>query len=299
MISSDIILKRLSLVKYLYSQGIKQSEQGEVFAGFSLLSLHDCVEIFLFLVAENNNIKDFRKLNFIDFWQKVPALTMQSSMSVFNNIRVAIKHRGQMPSRNDINDCITRVSDFLKENVRLQFNLCFDDISLCDLIQYSKVKEQLILAEQELKKQNYFESLIKSKIAFMLLLNEFESSKKVWYDNIFDIGDKIRDEYKYLIGSSTKESRWFNKITETTNEIRDAVKIIGLGLDYKKYSLFQKITPTIYYCQSEFRLLGEKEFYDERIFINETSCAFCIDFVIETAIIFQDNDFDIKKYLKT
>ena len=253
MISSDILLKRLSLVKYLYKQGIQQSMQGEAVAGFSLLSLHDSVEIFLFLVAENNNVKDFRKLNFLDFWLKIPSLTMQGSMSVVNNIRVAIKHRGQMPSKSDINDCITRVSDFLKENVKKQFNLSFEDISLCGLIQYADVREQLIKA--------------------------------------------VRDEYKSLVGSS-RESKWFSNITKTTNEIRDAVKIIGLGIDYKKYSLFQKITPTIYNCQSEFRLLGEKEFYDERIFINETSCVFCIDFVIETAIIFQDDDFDVKKYLK-
>lgn len=297
MISSDIILKRLSLVKYLYKQGIQQSMQGEAVAGFSLLSLHDSVEIFLFLVAENNNVKEFRKLNFLDFWQKIPSLTMQGSMSVVNNIRVAIKHRGQMPSKSDINDCITRVSDFLKENIKKQFNLSFEDISLCGLIQYADVREQLIKAEKELKERNYFESLVKSKIAFILLLNEFENSKKVWFDNIFDIGDKIRDEYKSLVGNS-RESKWFSNITETTNEIRDAVKIIGLGIDYKKYSLFKKITPTIYNYQSEFRLLGEKEFYDERIFINETSCVFCIDFVIETAIIFQDDDFDVKKYLK-
>ena len=51
MLDKEIIIRRLATIKYLYNIGIQQSRQVETVAGFSILTFHDCAEMFLILVA--------------------------------------------------------------------------------------------------------------------------------------------------------------------------------------------------------------------------------------------------------
>jgi len=97
MLNSEIIIRRLALIKYLYKVGVQQSVQVETVAGFSILSFHDCVEMFLLLVAEHNDIKN-DNLNFMGYWDKFPNLTLKESMRAVKDRRVSAKHKGQFPS---------------------------------------------------------------------------------------------------------------------------------------------------------------------------------------------------------
>jgi hypothetical protein len=47
MLNPAIIILRLSLIKQLFQIGCEQSKQSESIAGFSLLSFHDNIEMFL------------------------------------------------------------------------------------------------------------------------------------------------------------------------------------------------------------------------------------------------------------
>ena len=53
MLNREIIIKRLALIKHLYRIGAEQSRQLETIASFSILSLHDSIEMFLKLLAEH------------------------------------------------------------------------------------------------------------------------------------------------------------------------------------------------------------------------------------------------------
>ena len=48
----ELILKRLAVIKQLYLQGVAQSYNAEPMNGFSILSFHDSVEMFMKLCAE-------------------------------------------------------------------------------------------------------------------------------------------------------------------------------------------------------------------------------------------------------
>ena len=54
---SEIIIRRLVTIKYLYLIGVEQSKQTGTVAGFSILAFHDCVEMLLVLIAEKKNKK--------------------------------------------------------------------------------------------------------------------------------------------------------------------------------------------------------------------------------------------------
>ena len=101
MIDKEIIIRRLAVIKYLYNTGVQQSMQVETVAGFSVLTFHDCAEMFLILVAENKNDK-CEKWSFMDFWNNYPELTLRESMRNLKERRISIKHKGQFPSKADI-----------------------------------------------------------------------------------------------------------------------------------------------------------------------------------------------------
>ena len=63
----------------MYKIGIEQSVQKGTFAGFSILSFHDCTEMFLLLVAENKGDK-VDDMSFMQFWDKYSDLTLKESM---------------------------------------------------------------------------------------------------------------------------------------------------------------------------------------------------------------------------
>ena len=55
--TKEIIIKRLSLIKHLYSVGLEQSEQSEIIAYSSIMLFHDSIDMFMQLAAEKKGIK--------------------------------------------------------------------------------------------------------------------------------------------------------------------------------------------------------------------------------------------------
>ena len=51
----DLNIKKLVLIKYLYTMAEEQSHQLGASAGFSILAFHDCVEMLLVLIAHKKH----------------------------------------------------------------------------------------------------------------------------------------------------------------------------------------------------------------------------------------------------
>ena len=79
MFNQVIILQWLALIKHLYRIEVDQSRQFETIAPFSILSLHDSIEMYLKLLAELKNLKaaNFR---FLDYWDNIEAFPLQASL---------------------------------------------------------------------------------------------------------------------------------------------------------------------------------------------------------------------------
>lgn len=297
MLSSEIIIRRLALIKYLYKIGEQQSRQVETIAGFSILSFHDCIEMFLLLVAEHNNVKS-ESLSFMDFWDKFPNLTLKESMRAVKDRRVSAKHKGQFPSNSDIDISRINVTDFLEQNSKIQFGVEFRDVSLLDLVVYDEVRKHLEQAQKDVDSKVFEESLLNSKVAFEELLYFYESNKiDDWYKNVLDIGETINNKYEYLVGRNRNETEWFENITKTTNRIREILKITALGIDFKRYSLFQFLTPEVYKdMNGDYHALTLPSEKGRKV--DERSSQLCIDFVLDCSIKLQEFDFDISQYIK-
>lgn len=299
MLNKEIIIKRLALIKYLYKIGIEQSKQSETIASFSILSLHDSIEMYLKLLAEHLNIKS-DNFNFLDYWKSIPSLTLKESMRNLNARRVNIKHKGLLPSKADIE--ISRVNsiDFFEQNTLTQFGVDFNEISLFSLIQNEIVQKHLEDAQKALD-ENKIEYCIETvAIAFDDLISSYEDSKSSYYGNSpFYFGKDLTFLSSFNMGIGRdwndkvgrKLGEFVDKVKDSLEGIQKAVKIMSFGIDYKKFVKFKLLTPIIY------RTMGGKqvgEIWGKKKWTKE-NCQYCIDFVLDCSLKLQEFDFDINE----
>lgn len=302
ILDKGIIIRRLAIIKYLYNIGVQQSMQVETIAGFSILAFHDCAEMFLLLVAENKGMK--AQTNFMSYWDDYPELTLKESMRALKDRRVNIKHKGQFPSKSDIEISRITMTDFLEQNIPIQFGIEFKDISISSLVSYDNIKRYIDIAELKYNEGKLYECIVNSKIAFMELLSTYESSKREQYsvDSLLNIGDEVGKDYRKLVGSDDRAgASWFEQVTNTVNKIREVLKVTALGVDYKKYTYFETITPevNVWWREEgkEYEVLPQ-EYYERKNILRNIDCRFCIDFVIDSALKLQEFDYDINIILK-
>jgi len=299
MLNREIIIKRLALIKYLYKIGIEQSKQSETIASFSILSLHDSIEMYLKLLAEHHNIKS-DNLSFIDYWTSIPSLTLKESMRNLNVRRVNIKHKGLLPSKADIEICRVNAIDFFEQNTLPQFGLNFGEISLFSLIQYDNVRKHLEESQKALD-ENKIESCIEIvAIAFDELIFSYEDSKSGYYGNSpFYFGKDLTRLSSFHMGIGRdrddnigqKLGEFVDKVKDSLEGIQKAVKIMSFGIDYKKYVKFKLLTPII------LRTMAGKHVVQEwgKRKLTKENCQYCIDFVLDSSLKLQEFDFDINE----
>ena len=301
MLNKEIILKRLSLVKYLFQIGIEQSRQSETIASFSILSFHDSIEMYLKLLAEHKNIRS-DKFSFLDYWDKIPTLSLKESMRNLNARRVNIKHKGLLPSKSDIEICRVNTLDFFEQNTLPQFDINFKEISLLDLISYAKVKENLVIATSALEVNDTEKCIEYCALGFDDLIHDYIVSKEGFFGKSpFNFGKNLSNLSSFHIGirnefddrTGRKMADFVDGVKESIEGIQSAVKIMSFGIDYKKFSKFQLLTPKVT------RFIGgnrSAHIYGEKKWTKE-NCQFCIDFVLESSLKLQEFDFDINEIM--
>ena len=297
-LKQEVITRRLVLIKYLYKTGVEQSKQPESFAGFSILSFHDSVEMLLVLIAEKKRKK--KQEHFLDYWNVIKDLPYKEAMENLNNVRKMLKHHGIFPNKDEIDRCRIDAKVFLADCFKCYFGFELDDLSLSSLIAFDSVKEDVDRAELLMKEGRNYECLEKCKTAFIKLLSVYESNNAEWKNSILDAGVKVGNDFRKLAKDNKDGSRWFEQVTKTTNSIRDIIKIAALGIDYKKYALFDHITPRVIEgCNATGTIYipEQKDSFEARKSVTSDDCQFCITFVVDCALKLQEFDYDINKYM--
>ena len=300
----EIIINRLSYIKYLFLKGEEQARQAEVVAGFSILAFHDAIEMFLMLVYEHLDCGNDKKFITIDdYLGNIPNIKMKESVKSLSKCRNSLKHQGQFPSKNDIDKHRVNTRSFLQTNSSLLLSLDFDSITLIDLVSFEECKQFLKSAQENRDANKFFECMADTRKAFISMLSEFENSKKYWHHSIFNIGRKPRETYKDFINDTTiknkeKYKAWFEDVNETINDLRNVVKIISIGVDYKQYALFNAVAPQVIILFDGSYHVGEADshFYS-RVHTSKELCDLCINFVVDCAVKFQDSNYETSSYL--
>lgn len=278
------IINRLSFIRYLYDFAIQQSYKPYPNSIVSLLLFHDSIEHFnIYALEYKVDIK--KEINFIDNnppsflrYFDILDLTQKNSMQRLNEARRNLKHKGNWPSKIDIESFRASVTNFFEENTRLIFDLEFSDISLIDLISNEEVRTLIKESKALLIEENGNEALIKISLAFAKLFGgvNLKISEKLPSMRLSDFGIKnVRD--------TQKVDSFLNKLKKSIESITDAMKCNVLGIDYQRYVKFRKIAPHI-----AFSISGKPHIYLDRINTSLDEIKYCIDFVIESALSIQD-----------
>lgn len=291
MLNNEIIIQRLSHIKQLYQIGIEQSKQVESIAVFSILSFHNSIEMFLKLLAEHKNINS-NQFGFLDYWEKITNLTLKESMRNLNTRRVNLKHKGLLPAKSEIAVSRINTMDFFEQNTFEQFGITFSEISLINLVTYPEVRKYLKLAVDNLAKDNNEDCIGNVACAFDELLSTYATSKSQFYGRSpFFFGESLTFYSSFFMKLPDKKlSDFVDKVKESIEAISKALKITSLGIDYKKYTKFKFLTPTV------LRTMDEKmhlQFWGSKK-IDRENCQYCIDFVIYSAMTLQEFDYDIQ-----
>ncbi|MEJ7827702.1 MAG: hypothetical protein WKF91_05895 [Segetibacter sp.] len=293
MLNPNLIYKRLALIKQLFKIGLEQSIQAESIAAFSILTFQDSVEMFLKLLCEKLNLNS-DKFNFYDYWDKIPTLTLRESMKNLNHRRVNLKHKGLLPSKADIEISRVNAIDFFNQNTLPQFKVNFNEIYLSSLVIYPQVSTYLLKAENDLANNGFEECILNLSYAFEELLFVYEKSKTDDYINSpFSFGKK--DSFWSCASNDIKKidqslGKIIDSMQKNIDELQDSLKLIALGIDFKKYAKFKLLVPrSLRKTDGNYHIVNA--FQPKKL--DKQNTQFCLDFVLESALKLQDFDFDI------
>jgi len=301
------VLERLAFLKYIYKVGIEQSGRQHPLSGASLLLFHDAIELYLRLSSEYLDIK-FGKQdpNFIEYWNLLAEKigkgypTLRTSMIRLNKARVELKHRGTIPSARDIEEYKAITTKFFEENTLEIFRLSFCEISLIHLVTNNAVKNNLLEAKELIKHDKIKESLNSIAIAFEKLIDDYENRKKGQYGRSPFYFGKSMNSFRYLLNGIDNQEfdfkrdlvRFMDDVKDSLESLKKAVKMLSLGLDYRRFVKFNLLTPKVLKTADGSYHIVER-IWGKRGLPSVNEVEFCIDFVVESALQLQEFDFDI------
>jgi len=305
MTLDETTIERLAFNKYLVNVASEQVNEPQPMAAAAVLTLHDAVELFLqhaaeHLDAESAGNSDF---TFMEYWEvisdQLPAderLGQKPAMRRLNDARGTLKHSGTRPDPSDIASFDVTVRDFFEENVNKVFGVRFDSISMVYLVDYESTRDILQEVEDLLKEDRNNDAVQKLAIA---------------YDDLFfEYNQRMRDEFGYKPFSidSTRGfspskrdmrrnygremERFFERVNETIDGVEKAIRVLSLGMDFRRYSRFDSLTPTV--LRTMDGGYEAPEIPDDTE-ITDEDAEFCFDFVVETAINLQKRDISVEE----
>ncbi len=294
---NDVEIQRLALIKYMFNTALEQSKQPEPLCGLSILTFHDCIELFLIFALEKltGNKQD---KGFSDYWEPISQklgrpLTGREEMQRLNKSRVNFKHYGILPSTLDIEGYRSSCMNFLKENTNPIFGIEFESISLISLVKYPDVQSRLQTAAKLMSEGNLQEAINDIGIAFQIMINDYMRRKTTNSGRSpFFFGESMKYESGHSLSTSDKDlKRFVDKTRRSIDSIQEALKIISLGMDFRRYVKFDYLTPFISQMASG-RYVVDIDSRQSPITIED--CEFCMNFVIDSSLKLQEFDYNTK-----
>jgi len=288
----EAVMRRLALIRYLYETGVQQSRQPEPLGLTSILMLHDTIELFLQLASEQLNVEK-QNQGFMEYWELLESklgreLTERESLKRLNKARVDFKHYGILPSKLEIEGFRASTTNFLEVNSPMIFGVEFNSISMTSLVQCAEARGNLETALKLIEQEKCEEAIDKIAVAFAQLIYDYEKRQTT--------GSFFFGESFLCLGSSSIAIRgstladFVDTVEDSLEALQRAVKVLSLGLDYRRYDKFTQLTPSVkkipggdYYIPSIKRERAPTAY----------ECRFCLDFVVESAIRLQEFDFEM------
>lgn len=297
------ILKRLAFVRYLYETAVSQSYAPAPLKCASVLTMHDAVELFLQLSCEQLNV-GAKQPPFMEYWDLLNPqlnpneLAQKESMRRLNRARVALKHHGTFPSDLDIEAFRASATSFFQDNTPLVFGVVFEDVSLVEYVNPEASRLLLTEAQADIATGDIHSALGKIAIAYEEMIRDYEDRKRDRHRRSpFYFGRDLAFHGTVFMGlghgTSSNERRFaefVDRVKESIETMQGAIKTIALGIDYRKYSKFKRLTPALVRTM-------DGQWHVQRFaseadnLLSAEGARFCIAFVVESALALAEFDY--------
>ena len=275
-------MRRLAFVRYLHNLAQQQADAPEPRSAVAILMLHDAVELFLQMAAEKfSTAKPERE--FMRYFDAVPRLTMANSMRRLNQARIALKHAGVRPSRDDIAGLRGDVRIFLTENTPIIFGLNFAEVSMIDLVRPADVRDSLARSAQFFTAGDRMNALIEVARAFRQVVDAF--SKRSHGVRALDNAAVAAESHFSLVHAHRRlegdTGRILEEIMEWLRVMQDALMAQMLRQDGERYFRFQAMASQVRWFGDGSPIAPERRFVER---LTPADLEFAIDFVTEAAL---------------
>lgn len=297
-------MRRLALIRFLLDQAVDQVRRPGQFVSVAVLSFHDAADLFLQLAAQHLNVavspqkapSVLQNLDRVSEALSPAVLPERGAMRWLNEARNGLKHGGVIPDRREVADNTEHIRRFFEQGTPLVFGgRSLESFSIIDFVALDSVKNALDRANKALEQGEVQEGLIACAEAFHELMLDEDASSGARRNRTspFYFGDPfshftlsvdLRDDYY-------REWREVQKMRDAVEEMRKALRILSYGLDYQRYARFRSLTPSPEYTYDA-EGVRERQFRFESHQPAGTSddVAYCIDFVVDSALRLQEFD---------
>jgi hypothetical protein len=277
--NSDIV-RRIAIVKQLYGIAIETAQKPNPLNAFSILPLHDSVEMFMQLAVEYKKAPLSAKTTFDQYWSSLEAAGAQigsrEGMRRLNSARVALKHSGLLPDRQEISGFVDLTTNFLIESCLTIFDIDWNSVSRAFLIHNETLRKRIEDAELAIRAGDHAKALAQLKIAFDLAITNRG------HDGLYDPRDRISSINFFNFGSSgglgtDKTAKALKQLSDVFGE---ALMVVGYRLDFDGYRLLKTHSPVVHYTVGG----GSRVEWMHTPTDDSQIVAKCADFVIDTCL---------------
>ncbi|WP_411135863.1 hypothetical protein [Streptomyces sp. C10] len=247
---SQQTIQRLAFVRFLHAQGVAQSAQPEPMSAAAILSFQDAVEHFLLISADHLDVNLPSSMQFLQYWEKLQpklpagqALPSKQALGRVNKLRVDLKHHGNIPSSHAIAQSKADVTTFFTDAARMIFDVDFETVDMADLVAHPEVARLLREARTHIEADRVVFAMAGLALAFEELLAHYTARKAGWGGSPFILGDRLPIFRPERSERDSQVSRQLKALTTATHQMRQAMQVIALGIDYARYVHFRVLTP--------------------------------------------------------
>lgn len=298
-------IKRLSLIRYVYTQGIQSAKAPGIYAMPSILLFHDAVEMLFVLVLESHNLANQRKpkgINFLDYFDIISNETgkqigFKQGLNKLNEVRVSIKHHGILPETLMIESISATVSSFFEETVPLFFDCRFSDISLIAFIEPDVVREKIRSAQLTFSNHPGPLAFAEVAVGFDTMIHHYTSTKSIGsFENPFQFGQsnlkQSADDIAAYLSEHPEGPRFFKEMASAVSQLQEGMRLLSLNIDVRKYLHFKSIVPKYWFMGP---VENNKLQYHPNRGVNYDESTFnqCIDFVVESSLRLFEFDYEV------
>jgi hypothetical protein len=285
-------------IKHVLSAALDHARLPEPFSSKAILELHDAVELFVHLIAEQLGATMSKKADFLEYWPAIKeklgaTLPAQSAMKRLNQARVGLKHSGIRPSRDEIEDLTTKTITFFDESCRLVFGVPLEALSSVGLIGYEPAASRLRYAEQLTNIGDLVAASQMCALAFDEIMDTFHSKAgDKWRRSPFPRLSEITHFRGVHLGYEwSKENKGLaahlEKVSAAFSDIEPVLLMLALGIEYRQFAKFKKVTPYVDGMMDGSSVVGTPKARP-----SERDIMFATDFVTQAALRLRELDPD-------